>query len=480
MFDFDNRRNRFIKIEDVPDSYMREIKKKTLSDEYYPRYHVAPKHGLLNDPNGLAYHNGEHHIFYQWFPLGPVHGLKYWYHLSTKDFVDYTDHGIALYPDEDFDSHGCYSGSAVSVDEDLYLFYTGNKMLEDHTFIQSQCLAVMGNNNSMIKKGVIANTPADFTHDFRDPSVIKRDDKLMMFVGGKTIEGDGALALYVSDTVEDDFKYQGKIDAQAEDFGYMWECPSYYEEKDQGVLILSPQGISSQNKYDYKNVFSVVYAIGDKVDVNQQTFTHGGFIEMDKGFDFYAPQTYLDHQGRRIMLGWLGNSKSKYPTDKNGWAHMLTIPREIMIKNDTLRQRPLAELKALRTEKQALHQTNYLTSKAFELVCDVEDVFQLSFENDKGDHITFSSDGMAYCLDRTHMSEVYAEKFGTVRYAKRKIQKNHTIRIFVDHSSIEIFCDDGETVLTSRFFIHQLSLLKIENITGNLYYLSNIKNGQTI
>ncbi|WP_197274783.1 hypothetical protein [Halolactibacillus sp. JCM 19043] len=49
---------------------------------------------------------------------------------------------------------------------------------------------------------------------------------------------------------------------------------------------------------------------------------------MDKGFDFYAPQTYLDHQGRRIMLGWLGNSKSKYPTDKNGWAHMLTIPRE--------------------------------------------------------------------------------------------------------------------------------------------------------
>ncbi|WP_197274773.1 GH32 C-terminal domain-containing protein [Halolactibacillus sp. JCM 19043] len=151
-----------------------------------------------------------------------------------------------------------------------------------------------------------------------------------------------------------------------------------------------------------------------------------------------------------------------------------------MIKNDTLRQRPLAELKALRTEKQALHQTNYLTSKAFELVCDVEDVFQLSFENDKGDHITFSSDGMAYCLDRTHMSEVYAEKFGTVRYAKRKIQKNHTIRIFVDHSSMEIFCDDGETVLTSRFFIHQLSLLKIENITGNLYYLSNIKNGQTI
>lgn len=51
----------------------------------------------MNDPNGLCEINGIHHIFYQWFPAGPVHGLKHWYHLTTKDFIHYEDHGVAMY-----------------------------------------------------------------------------------------------------------------------------------------------------------------------------------------------------------------------------------------------------------------------------------------------------------------------------------------------------------------------------------------------
>lgn len=91
-------------------------------------------------------------------------------------------------------------------------------------------------------------------------------------------------------------------------------------------------GISSENKYDYKNVFSVVYMIGKPLDTERKEFQFSEMYELDKGFDFYAPQSYEDEKHRRILFGWLGNSKSEYPTDKNNWAHMLTLPREIRIE----------------------------------------------------------------------------------------------------------------------------------------------------
>ena len=117
--DFSNRQNRFVRIHEVSEEYLADIEHKTQTDPFYPSYHIAPKHGLLNDPNGLSYFNGEHHIFYQWFPLGPVHGLKHWYHVSTKDFVNFTDRGIAMYPDQDYDHHGCYTGVGVPHDDQV-------------------------------------------------------------------------------------------------------------------------------------------------------------------------------------------------------------------------------------------------------------------------------------------------------------------------------------------------------------------------
>ena len=93
QYDFSNHQNRHIRITDMPAEYFQRIQETTRKDPYYPVWHIAPKCGLMNDPNGLCEINGIHHIFYQWFPAGPVHGLKHWYHLTTKDFIHYEDHG---------------------------------------------------------------------------------------------------------------------------------------------------------------------------------------------------------------------------------------------------------------------------------------------------------------------------------------------------------------------------------------------------
>lgn len=471
--DFSNRQNRFVRIDEVSAEYLADIKHKTKTDPFYPSYHIAPHHGLVNDPNGLSYFNGEHHIFYQWFPLGPVHGLKHWYHVSTKDFVNFNDRGIAMYPDQDYDHHGCYTGVGVPHNDELYLFYTANLLSEEGKGLPTQALAVMDKQGNIEKKGVVVEFNSDaYTQEFRDPVLVTRDDGYHMLIGAQGHDEKGKLAYYHGSDI-DDYHYQGNIDVGLGDFGYMWECPNYYEQDENGVFIFSPQGVSSESKYDLKNVFSVVYMVGERIDFENKVFLNQGYRELDKGFDFYAPQTYLDDQQRRILIGWLGNSKSEYPTDKNRWAHMLTLPRVLTIEGDYLIQSPLQELEALRKDSVEVDGSHSLDSQAFEVDLHVDGAFSLALSNQKGERMVFSGDQHEFTLDRTHVSHLHAEAFGTVRYAKR-LEQAQRIRIFVDNSAIEIFADSGKTVFTSRIFIDDLCNIELKQAQATLHYLSPI------
>ena len=129
----------------------------------------------------------------------------------------------------------------------------------------------------------------------------------------------------------------------------MWECPDYLRFDNKGILIFSPQGLEADGD-KYQNIFQSGYLIGDKIDFSNGEFNHGNFNELDRGFDFYAPQTTEDKHGRKILVGWMGLPEIDYPTDKSGWAHCLTIPRELELKGDKLIQKPVKELELLRGE----------------------------------------------------------------------------------------------------------------------------------
>lgn len=81
-----------------------------------------PPVGLLNDPNGVIYWKGSYHVFFQWQPFQTGHGAKFWGHYTTQDVVNWKREEIALAPSDWFDKNGCYSGSAVTKDDRLYLF----------------------------------------------------------------------------------------------------------------------------------------------------------------------------------------------------------------------------------------------------------------------------------------------------------------------------------------------------------------------
>lgn len=466
-YDFSNHQNRHLRLEDLSPEYYAMIRQTTRSDPYYPAWHIAPPCGLLNDPNGLCEIHGVHHIFHQWFPAGPVHGLKYWRHITTRDFLHYQDEGVAMAPDQPCDRFGCYTGMALREDDGgARLYYTGLCTRDQEP---CTCTAWFDGQTVTDRRKLFGRDPAVTTLNYRDPCVWKNGSGYHMLVGGENLQHKGVLLLY-NGSAPDRFVPCGTLDLGGQDFGYMLECPNYYEEDGTGVLFFSPMGITGANKYDYKNVFSVVYCVGLPLDTDRGRFTGQNIYELDKGFDFYAPQSYRDERGRRILFGWLGNSKNPYPTDRNHWAHMLTMPRLLQVKGDRLLQQPLPELEALRGPAGTLPDALSLDSCCLEVEAEAGETFSFVLQNGQGESLRFYGTAEEYILDRSGMSEPLATNFGTVRYARR-LHPQGKIRIFVDHSCIEIFCDEGATVFTARFFLRGDLTLHSKGLQGTVYPL---------
>lgn len=465
LIDFTQPENKNLKYENMNPRYKEKIMNLAKNDPWYPSYHIAPKHGLLNDPNGLAYINGYYHIFYQWYPFGPVHGLKYWYHLVTKDFISFEDKGIALAPDMDADDRGCYTG--MMLQEQVY--YTG---VHGPDKLPSVCKADFKNEKLTNKRTLFEMDSNLTTRNFRDPYVWAHNGYYYMLNGAETLDNKGVMTLHQSSDGES-FEYKGLLNIQSAPEAYMFECPNYTEIEGKGLLIYSPQGMSETSKFNYRNIFSVVYSVGNRMNTQKSSFDAEEYLEVDKGFDFYAPQIFNDGK-RTLLIGWLGNSKCEYPSDKNQWAHMLTIPREISIKNQRLVQKPISEMKKLRKMVVSIEKNMILESTAFEILINPAKNFKLCLQNSQGHALIFSANEKEYCLDRQQTTVPFNHQYGQQRFAKRKDSTND-ITIYVDHSAIEIFCDNGETVFTGRFFIENLSSLELVGTEGTLYYLDDIR-----
>ncbi len=157
----------------------------------------------------------------------------------------------------------------------------------------------------------------------------------------------------------------------------MWECPDYFTQNGKGVMILSPQGMESQGDL-YNNIFQSGYLIGEEIDWQNGVFKHGSFVELDRGFEFYAPQTMQDPSGRRILVGWFGLPGVDCVSDENGWAHCLTIPRELIVEENRLWQRPIKELEQLRKEAHTVTHLLQQESISFEKINGI--VYELTAE----------------------------------------------------------------------------------------------------
>ncbi|WP_077358894.1 glycoside hydrolase family 32 protein [Virgibacillus halodenitrificans] len=442
---------------------LQQIKEKqdiAQSDPHRLHFHIMPPVGLLNDPNGFVFYQGHYHIFYQWNPFATTHGQKYWGHRISSDLVHWEEAPIALAPDEWFDKDGCYSGSAIVHNEKLYIFYTGNVKDHDGNRASYQCLAVSDDGLHFDKKGPIIEVPKGYTAHFRDPKVFSKDGRWFMVIGAQNTQEQGEVILYSSPDLENWF-YRGPLTGShrngLDNFGYMWECPDLFQIKDQDILIVSPQGLEAKG-YKFNNIYQSGYFTG-QVDYESSAYQHGSFEELDRGFDFYAPQTTVDESGRRLLFGWMGNAEvgeTQHPTAEYGWIHALTLPRTLQWKKGKLFQTPVKELAVLRKNEVVYEnitiinqhkQFNEVAGKVFELQITVTDWSTNIFSLTVGEStLRFNQNSSTFSLERKCFNNQGTES----RHCH--LDKLENIQLFKDTSSLEVFINNGEEVFTSRIF----------------------------
>ena len=426
------------------------------NDRYRLGYHVSAPAGWINDPNGFCYYKGYYHIFYQYHPYSADWGPMHWGHARSKDLVHWESLPIALAPDTKADEDGCFSGSAIVKDDVLYLIYTGHHYYDDGDpdhFWQNQNLAYSTDGINFTKyenNPIIASAPEDNTHHFRDPKVWEKDGKYYMILGSQGKDGVGRAITYRSDDLKD-WQYLGEI-AKANGLtteGFMWECPDFFELAGKDILLLSPQGIEAQGQ-KYLNLFQTGYFVGN-FDYSTNTFEHGGFTELDHGHDFYATQTTLAPDGRRLVFGWMDMWESKFPEKADGWAGALTLLRELELKDDQLYMRPVKEAVQLRTAEISAW-NKQVTEKT--LLCENEHQAEidLTLTTDQAFELAFTDQDKQVKLTFDQATHTFTLLNGDARYASIKPNSELKLQIFIDTSSLEIFINDGEAVFTERFY----------------------------
>lgn len=450
----------------------------TAADLYHepwrPQYHFTPAKNWMNDPNGLVYYKGEYHLFFQYNPFGEKWGHMSWGHAISTDLVHWRELPVAL---REENGVMIFSGSAVvdwrnssglcdSGDPKdpscLIAIYTGHTSEQ-----QTQNIAYSNDRGRTWTK--YSRNPVIDLHmkDFRDPKVFwyAAANKWVMVAALPT---EHKVRFFASN----DLKHWTALSdfGPAGETGGAWECPDLFELPVDGnrndmrwVLVVNvnpggPQG-GSAGQYFIGRFDGAHFA-----NENPPEKT----LWIDHGKDFYAVTSFSDippSDGRRIWIGWLSNWQYANDEPTSPWRTMDSIPRVVKLRKTPegirIAQEPIAELAKLR-EKPIAYRADNLNIKgdALEIVMELElggakeAGLQLRMGADEKTVVGIRRDPPEVFIDRTKSGDVsFSPKFAGVHAAPlANATDRHKLHILIDRSSVEVFCDDGETVLSDRIF----------------------------
>lgn len=448
----------------------------SVSEPHRPLFHFSPPSHWMNDPNGLVYHEGEYHLFYQHYPEAIVWGPMHWGHAVSTDLVHWKHLPIALYPD----SLGLiFSGSAV-IDKHNSAGFGKNAMIAIFTHhhmdmekagsnvFQYQSIAYSTDRGRSFKKyqaNPVIKNPG--IRDFRDPKVRwdeKRKQWIMVFAAY-----DKAL-FYTSANLKD-WNKSGEFGIPGDK--RLWECPDLFPMKVNGTNEQKWILITSIQRDAPNGGTATSYFVGDfdgkvfKGDTEKQSW-------LDYGKDNYAFVTWNNlADGRTIGVGWMSNWQYANAVPTQSWRNAATIPRElnlVRINNEyRLIQKPVKELTQLRNNLKIIPQAiindrlildSKSIAKEIEFTVDLiksgSHSFGIELKNNIGEHVLIGYDALKsqFYIDRTQAGKKdFSKDYPVQQYAPRISKNKHLkIRMLIDASSVELFADDGLTIMTSVFF----------------------------
>jgi fructan beta-fructosidase len=448
-----------------------------------PQFHFTPPRNFMNDPNGTVFYKGEYHLFYQYNPEGNVWGHMSWGHAVSPDLVHWQNLPVALH--EEPGQYMVYSGSAV-VDWDNTSGLCKNPDPQDHSCLvaiytaaykdrQKQHIA-FSNDRGRTWTNYSGNPVADLdASDFRDPNVFwyAAQHKWVMVA---VLADERTLVIFDSPDLKRWIKRS--TFGPAGDIAGQWECPDLIELPVEGSNEKKWVLIINRNPGAPAGGTGVRYLIGK---FEGSSFTSevpdAPALWADWGKDFYATNTWNDmppSSKRRVWIGWFSNWQYANVEPTVLWRGAQSIPRTLMLRRyaDGLRlvQWPVVELESLRHEQFRIMNATAaeanrkireagIKAEVYEFEAELrpgpgDDIgFRLRKSKDAQTLIGFDAAHGEVYVDRTRSGELSFSKDFPGRHTAKVEQKERVkLRVFVDRSSIEVFANDGERVLSERIY----------------------------
>ncbi|EGG37087.1 glycoside hydrolase family 32 protein [Paenibacillus sp. HGF5] len=453
----------------------------TEQQNYRNAYHFSPQKNWMNDPNGMVYFKGEYHLFYQHHPFGTTWGPMHWGHAVSKDLVFWEELPIALAPDE----HGTiFSGSAVVdwnntsgfFDEGpglVAIFTHHHDVPGAQQMIQYQSLAYSKDEGRTWTK--YEGNPVlghDSYVDFRDPKVFWHEPSsqwVMIVACGQTV------CLYQSSNLKE-WVFASEF---GEGIGFhdgVWECPDLFPlaTEDGGVRWVMLVSIGDDPAYVEGS--RTQYFIGD---FDGTTFmpderSKGEVRWLDYGRDNYAGVSWSDipaADGRRLFIGWMSNWKYANLTPTDDWRGAMTLVRELKLETlegeVTVTQQPVREMEAHRTELLSLHDIAVdeaaarlaaVRLESCEILVRFDAAFSLGLKVRTGLEqetlVGWDAGSAEVYVDRSRSGQAdFHRDFPGKHTALLQTSGSMLeMRIFVDRSSVELFADRGQAVITDLIY----------------------------
>jgi beta-fructofuranosidase len=447
--------------------------RKLASDQLRPQFHLMPTHNWMNDPNGPIYFGGRYHMFHQYNPRGATWGNMHWAHATSPDMIYWQHEPIALAPTPGGpDTDGVFSGSAVLDNGKPTVIYTAvappssgaDATLRDgtHTWRETQCLAVAQDKELRIWKKlsqpVIATPPTGLeVTGFRDPA-LWREGAHWMLILGSGVGGTGGMILLYTSTDLHHWTYlhpliegsPGKsTGVNPVDTGEMWECPDFFPLGDKHVLLISTMGKVRWKVGTYSN----------------QRFTPEKEGVVDWG-SYYAAKTMLDASGRRVLWGWIPETRPDADLISAGWAGVMSLPRVLSLSPQNELQTEVAPIAGKLREEQV---RNIDAVRIKDLAAEIHmrlhpqaDDFHLHLYSDAGDFVLIS------CSKESGTREI---RVNTIPAPLPGLAGSPVrLHMFLDGSVLEVFANDT-LALTARIYHNPSGPLRLK-LEGDVKIMS--------
>lgn len=448
-------------------------------DNYRPVYHHSPAFGWMNDPNGMVYHDGVYHLFYQHYPYGTYWSDMHWGHATSTDLIHWEQHPIALFPDK----YGYMFSGSIVVDEKNTAGFGEGAFVAVYTSThpsQAQSLAYS------LDKGMTWHkygAPVLYGEgDFRDPKVFwyePQDCWMLILANGHQV------GIYSSPDLKQ-WKHELGWGKGIGAHGGVWECPDLIQVPVEGTNEMKWVMLVSINPGGIAGGSGTQYFIGDFMgnDFVLDTASKSGSLWVDYGKDNYAGVTWSgirDKENRPLFIGWMSNwdYSGGTPYGTSPFRGQNTFPRALSLVQTPdglrLKSAPVEQMNNLRSDVEYSVPITTISSVwqsdpikpmldgTYLIEMELENVkksWKLTLKNSKNQFVAVGYNATT--------NEVYIDRkksgitncgngFATANQVGRlsNDESAHQATILVDRSSIELFINGGRMVLTDLAYPSQ-------------------------